>query len=454
MKTELRDAVVVGAGIAGLAAAWDLRNRDIVVLEAADRIGGRIRSEPRGDYWLNVGAHVFAGAGTASGRLIADTGVQAVEVPGRLTAIELGGVKVTSGRVETFPFRLPLSHRDRAALVKAGSKIRLAVERYKKAATPRTDEDPRETRMRTMSFLGDQTFAEWLGPVPEAVDKMFRPTVTRSTGDPEELVAGQGVGYFALVWSSGGGLSRNILGGSQTLMDAIAAELGDRVRTGCAVESVVDEGDHVVIRHAGGVIHARHCVIATLADQAADLAPGLPAETLEVLRAIPYGPMCVMAVLTDETGPQDWDDLYALATPDRPFNMIFNMANVLRPRSAARQPGGSLMLYRSGRSALDLIEMDDAETERTFLEALHDVYPATRDHVTETLLVKFQRCIPFPKPGRYRKQSALERDMGRIRLAGDFMGTAYTESAVASGQQAAGAIRRALQLEGIPVGSA
>ena len=48
------------------------------------------------------------------------------------------------------------------------------------------------------------------------------------------VVAGQGVGYFALVWSSGGGLSRNILGGSQTLMDAIAAELGDRVRTAVA----------------------------------------------------------------------------------------------------------------------------------------------------------------------------------------------------------------------------
>ena len=31
------DVIVVGGGIAGLAAAWDLRNRDVVVLEAADR---------------------------------------------------------------------------------------------------------------------------------------------------------------------------------------------------------------------------------------------------------------------------------------------------------------------------------------------------------------------------------------------------------------------------------
>jgi len=55
------DAVIVGGGIAGLASAWDLRNRDILVLEASDRLGGRIRSETRDPYWLNLGAHVFSG---------------------------------------------------------------------------------------------------------------------------------------------------------------------------------------------------------------------------------------------------------------------------------------------------------------------------------------------------------------------------------------------------------
>ena len=33
--TELHRMLVVGGGIAGLAAAWDLRNRDVVVLEAS-----------------------------------------------------------------------------------------------------------------------------------------------------------------------------------------------------------------------------------------------------------------------------------------------------------------------------------------------------------------------------------------------------------------------------------
>jgi len=53
MNASQIDAVIVGGGIAGLAAAWRLRHRDVLLLEADTRVGGRICSEPRGAYWLN-----------------------------------------------------------------------------------------------------------------------------------------------------------------------------------------------------------------------------------------------------------------------------------------------------------------------------------------------------------------------------------------------------------------
>ena len=45
MVAMTRDVVIVGGGIAGLSAAWRLRHRDVLLLEAGDRLGGRMRSD-------------------------------------------------------------------------------------------------------------------------------------------------------------------------------------------------------------------------------------------------------------------------------------------------------------------------------------------------------------------------------------------------------------------------
>src|SRR5262249_6520327 len=204
-----------GGGRAGREAAWRLRDLDVVVLEASDRAGGRVRSERRGDYWLNFGAHVFAGAGSETDRLLHETGVEARDVPGALTGLELDGRVVAGGRVESYPFRLPLRPRSRYALAHAGARIRLAVSRMG---------DP-------LTYENERTFAEWLGDVPDDVDAILRPTLQRSSGEPEELAAGYGIGYFQLVWDRSGGLARNIIGGPATLAEALASQLDVRLDT-------------------------------------------------------------------------------------------------------------------------------------------------------------------------------------------------------------------------------
>ncbi|MDX6598153.1 MAG: hypothetical protein QOE87_2040 [Gaiellales bacterium] len=441
--------VVIGGGIAGLSAAWDLRNRDVVVLESTGRLGGRIRSEPRDPYWLNLGAHVFSGPGSATGRLVADVGVESVPVPGHLVALELNGKLLVGGRPELYPLRLPLRPAERVALTRAGARLRVAVARYERVAKPRPGESPADTRRRLLAHGDDQTFSQWLGELPGDADLMFRATVTRSTAEPEEITAGAGTGYFALVWSSGGGLSRNIVGGAGALVDGIAAELAGGILNGAEVLEVVPEGELVRVRYRQGgaerELLARHAVVATKAFEAARLIRDLPAETAAALNAIPYGPTVVMAMLTNETRPMPWDELYALATPKRSFNMLFNTVNVLRPRSPVRAPGGSLMVYRAGHAALTMFDQPDAAVEQAFLDDLYAIYPEARGIVGETMLLKLPRMLPYAAPGRSALQPALERPLGRVHLAGDYLGGVYTDTAISSGQEAALAVRAALQ---------
>ncbi|MFN8223437.1 MAG: NAD(P)/FAD-dependent oxidoreductase [Gaiellales bacterium] len=442
-EQAVRDAVVVGGGIAGLSAAWGLRDRDVVVLESGDRLGGRIRSESRDPYWLNVGAHVLGGPGSATWRLASEVGAELVKVPGHLVALELDGRILVGGRPELYPFRLPLSLGERLALIRAGARLRLAVARYERLARQRPEETAAQTRARVLAYGDDRTFAGWLGALPGNADALFRATVTRSTAEPEEISMGHGAGYFALVWSAGKGLSYNVLGGTQTLVDAIGTALASRIRLGAEVTAVTGEGElqHITYLHEGAErsVLARHVVVATKAFDAARLVTDLPTDTRASLEAIPYGPTLVLGMLTDERGPMPWDDLYALATPKRSFSMLFNIANVLRS-GGERRPGGSLMVYRAGHAATELFERSDAEIEQLFLDDLVAIYPEARGIVKETLLLRMPRMLPYVAPGRAALQPALEVSLGTVHLAGDYMGGTYTETAIATGQRAAAAI--------------
>jgi protoporphyrinogen/coproporphyrinogen III oxidase len=193
-------------------------------------------------------------------------------------------------------------------------------------------------------------------------------------------------------------------------------------------------------------IIAKHVVVATKAFQAAAMITDLPGDTRRALTAIPYGPTVVMAALTDERSPMPWDGIYALATPKRAFTMLINVANVVHATPGHRRTGGSLMMYRPAHGAIPLLEPPDTAIEKAFLEDLYAIFPEARGRVRETRLLKLPRMLPYPAPGRATLQPALDRPIGRLHLAGDYLGGLYSDTAIASGQEAALAIRRNLSL--------
>jgi protoporphyrinogen/coproporphyrinogen III oxidase len=448
VTSNTADVVVVGGGIAGLSSAWRLRHRDVLVLEAATRVGGRICSEPRGSYWLNWGAHVFAGPGSATGQLLDEVGITAEPVPGELAALAMNGRLLTDGRVETYPFRIPMPWRDRVSVVRAGAKVRRAVRRYGNVARPRPQDGPGDLQQRVYDFLGDQTFAHYVGKLPADADALLRPTVTRSAGSPEQVSAGAGIGYFRLVWDRQSGLSRNIVGGSAVLTEAISARLGSRVFLGAEVIEVAGEKDGVRVRYRRGSsdeeLLASQCVLATPAPIARRIAVGLAQETADALEKVVYGPYVSAAFLTNETKPQPWDHCYAIATPKRAFNVFFNMTSLVRSRESGRQPGSSIMVFSPAALATALLEADDDQVINRYLKDLEDIFPGFSGIVAEAHVRRWPLGLAYCYPGRGHIQEALTRPAQRIHLAGDYLGTFYTETAIETGWRAASIILQAL----------
>lgn len=445
---EITDVVVIGAGMAGLSAAWDLRDRAPIVLESTDRVGGRLMSVPRGEHWLNLGAHVFAGEDSGVGRLVAESGAHAVDIPGTLTGVSYGNRLVVDGRVELYPFRLPISWRGKVEFMRAGLKLRRHVATYAKVVAPLPGESLPERQARMLNFMDDRSAMDVLGPLSPEVDAFFRCTLTRGTGEPEEIAAGYGLGYFHMVWDKSGGLARNIVGGTQTLMDGLAAPHGDRLRVGARTTRVAQDADGVTVEYEqDGVAHtlrAKAAVVATQAFATREIVEGLPADMLAAMHELRYGPNVCAAFLTDEDGPQRWDDVYAIATPNRSITMLFNMDNALRATGAPRGKGTSFMVYAVADLGKQALAMADEDVLDSYQRDLEEVLPEVKGRIVERVLRKVDGGLPFPHVGRGKLQAALTQPLGRIHLAGDYLGSWYAETAALTGAWSAENVKEQL----------
>jgi protoporphyrinogen/coproporphyrinogen III oxidase len=208
------------------------------------------------------------------------------------------------------------------------------------------------------------------------------------------------------------------------------------------VTTVEPHGDTATVRYRSGgeerELVARAVVVATPAYEARKILSGLPDDTAAALETISYGPYVVGAFRTNEQGAVPWDDVYALATPGRSFSMLFNTANVLR--TGPRQPGGSLMVYAAADFARALADEDDEAVAATFRDDLDALFPGARDVVEETVVLRLPRGLPYPRPGRGLVQPALTRSLAPVYLAGDYLGTSHTETAIQTANAAAAEI--------------
>ena len=450
---EHRDVLVVGGGIAGLSAAWELRDRDVLLLEAGDRLGGRLRSERRGEYWLNYGAHLLPAPGSLVATMAEACELETVPVWGGMMGLAVDGRRLTSGPVESYPFRLPLGVRERVAFARAGLKVQRAVSAYHRIAQPRPGEDPAAVRARVLAHRDDETFAQFLGPLPSAVAEIFACAARRATAEPHELSAGCGVGLFALVWGGKGSLiARNLLGGTGRLPAALGARLGERARTGSRVTALRPDGDHVIADvRANGVarhVRARQVVVAAQAPFAAELVAPLAPPAADALSRLTYGAFLSVVVETDETEPMPWDATYAMATPGRVFDLFTNQAHALRARGGPRRPGGSLLLFCGGPKAAALAQERDEHIVDRFLADLRGLFGQASPAVADAAVHRWELGNVYAHPGRHRLQPALEGPLGpagNVHLAGDYFAElGNMEAAARTGKLAAERARAGL----------
>ena len=248
-------AVVIGAGLAGLVAADELQRAgaEVVVLEARDRVGGRVWSRQLGNgAVVEMGAEFILPGNTAVVELAERFGLGLWDKGMRYGRREpRGGAGVTPEQ---------LAH--------AVAAVGAALERGAPDVT-------------ATEFLADLDIA------PGAREALLA-RVEISSANSADLVAARDLGGIAHVDEEP---APSIAGGNQRLPLALAAALGPSVRLDAPVERVA-WGDHGVRVGTGAdQLDADACVVAVPAGVMHRVAfePPLPAALADALAGVRYG---------------------------------------------------------------------------------------------------------------------------------------------------------------------
>jgi protoporphyrinogen/coproporphyrinogen III oxidase len=441
------DVVVVGGGVSGLAAVSALDHLDLVVLEEQDRLGGRLHSLTRDEVWVNLGAHLLTGGDSVIKRLMAESGLGVLPVPGIKTALWFDGQVHSRSRVEAYPFSLPLTLRERWDLVWFGTRLRLGVERWRRAARPANGEDAATHADRLRQYRSGRTFGQMMRGVSPRVADIFKTAARRSAGEADRLSEGGALALFGALWVSDGSASVvNVAGGSGRFGEAWERRLGNDAVTGATVTSIVERDDHVEIsyRDRGGrrqALRARHVVVAIPASQVPGVVADLPTEVRRELHGVTYGSFVCMGVLTKPLPPQPWDGIYAIATPQAEFDMLFHHTNPVMSTDQATHGPRSLMCYAGGDKAAELLSLDDEEIRRRFLAQLTCVLPETDGAIEEAVVMKWRigNCYPAGGASVAHIERWNRRPGARVVLAGDYFAPlgGTLEAAARSGLESA-----------------
>ena len=297
------DCAIIGAGLAGLVAARDLRNRGlgVVVIEARDRVGGRVENGVLADgQYVELGGQWIGAGHDAIFELIERYGLRTIGIPARGNLVvrvhgRLLEVPSAADGVELTPFEVAdlsqgllrlrrLAHRladDPAWVAANGAWLRQDLRRWVR------------TNLRTSGAQAR------FGEVYEAA---FGPMVPHATLEEGLRQINAGPSLETMIANNGGLNQQRIDGGMIALCEALAADLGDVVRLGNPVTKVTHGDTAVVTLESGETIEAR-TVVSTLPPRLAvalEYDPPLPQWRRDVAEKVTPGNV-IKAYLVYET---------------------------------------------------------------------------------------------------------------------------------------------------------
>ncbi len=433
------DVIVIGAGVAGLNAAMtlEMQKRRVLVLEASQRVGGRLQTMEAGDLRFDVGATDIGGNYWMTRALGQRLGVNVIDPPpgdtSRMraameTGLVMGDTLMPIGDWSQSPLN-PLSGRERAMPPPALFPAAMSNNPLSAGAVHWLDPSLADQDIPLRTWLA----RNWSR---EAIDLME----VGATYSRFDQVSALDVLRRGAVVSRGPRMVGTLEGGAQRLPEAMAARLSTPVKTGVEVTEIAQvDNTMVVVARDGRRWRAAHVVV-----------------------AIPPGPLGRIRISPEPPAQQrqSWAERHLTAVtavhvkPLRPYWEQDGLPlNLWLDGSIERMfgipgPDGKIqraIIWINGAGAQAIDQMDEGEIGRWALAELARVRPAAAG-ANQVLGVRSWGRDPWTMgafaeiaPGRCASTAEwTARPHGRIHFAGEHTGFDHpgVEAALASGVRA------------------
>ena len=297
------DVCVVGAGFAGLAAAYRLKQAGakVIVLEARNRVGGRSWTvDTKDGGWVDWGGQWVGPTQDRFYALIKDMGCETYPSPGEGLKLVQRGIPPGAGLVQIYENRTPPGVELVEAVYKRIDELAASIDPNQ----PWTHKDAKQ--------LDGITFAEWLrqGSDNENVREYAGVEVgSVPSASPEEI------SIFHLAWLirschqleklfgfAGGAQQDRVIGGTQPVAKRLAAKLGKDIRLGQPVRRIEWKADGAVVHSDRLSVAARHVIVAIPPNLAGaiEYQPSLPTNRVQVTQRWPQGLVIKVSMVYSE----------------------------------------------------------------------------------------------------------------------------------------------------------
>jgi monoamine oxidase len=444
------DVIVVGAGLAGLTTARQLQQAGhrVLVLEARDRVGGRVLNHSLGaGQAVDVGGQFVGPAQRHILGLAAELGLatQPIFTSG-LTILEFAGKRHSyRGIPRLSPLQLADSGRAIVALERMARRVPLDAPWRAAGATAadsRTLADwaRRNVRTRLGRFAIGAFSRGVLACEPAEVSLLHVLFYLRSAG-----------GFRQLTETTGAAQQDRFAGGSQLIAIRMAEQLGPgSVRLGAAVTRIEQTPSQVTVYAADLEAAGRRAVIAVPPALAGRISydPPLPADRDQLTQAAPMGAVIKCLAVYD-------DPFWRYAGYNGQVASDGPAAQVTFDTGPPSGPPGILLGFVTAAEARRLARADPARRRAEVLASFARYFgPAAArpaDYIehdwTADQWTRGCYGAHFP-PGTWTQfGSALRRPAGLLHWAGTETATVwsgYMDGAVQSGQRAASEVQAAL----------